>query len=278
MGKERFVCVYASNVAACIGLNQYKMPHEAFEDMWRKLDPTGYDAALKRNSALSKDQEIQKVLEENAELAKTVRRATAKRHDHSSQTTETVDDVTSSIRALNLPPEKERIVQQHAQSAVFTKYGIGREDAVYQRLAEMGLELEKYAAFKKMKIGEVCCPTRPTPWYIGGKIDAITTARDCIVEIKNRVRKLFGTVVGYENVQIQTYMHAFDVDSARLAECFTDRDGGMSIQVHAVERDRAFWDGTILPRLTEFVERLVGLLDDAAAQDAYFENRTISYE
>lgn len=270
MGKERFICVYASNVAACIGLNQYKMPHEAFEDMWRKLDPTGYDAALKRNGTLSKDQEIQKVLEENAELAKTVRRATSKRHDHSSQTTETVDDMTSSIRALNLPPEKERIVQQHAQSAVFTKYGIGREDAVYQRLAEMGLELEKYAAFKKMKIGE--------DWYIGGKIDAITTARDCIVEIKNRVRKLFGTVVGYENVQIQTYMHAFDVDSARLAECFTDRDGSMSIQVHAVERDRALWDGTILPRLTEFVERLVGLLDDAAAQDAYFESRTISYE
>jgi len=274
MGKERFVCVYASNVAACIGLNQYKMPHEAFEDMWRKLDSASYEAALQRNNALSKDQEIQQVLKENEELAKTVRRATEKRHDHSSQTTSTVDDVSSAIRALNLAPEKEKIVQQHAQSAVFTKYGIGREEAVYQRLAEMGLDLEKYAFFKKKRIGEV----GGVPWYIGGKIDAITTDKKCIVEIKNRVRKLFGKVVEYENIQIQTYMHAFDVDHARLAECFTDRDRGMSIQVHAVERDPELWEKTIMPRLTEFVTRLLGLLDDAKAQDDYFEHRTISYE
>jgi hypothetical protein len=185
-----------------------------------------------------------------------------------------VDDVSSVIRALNLPPEKEKIVQQHAQSAVFTKYGIGREEAVYQRLAEMGLDLEKYAFFKKKRIGEV----GGVPWYIGGKIDAITTDKKCIVEIKNRVRKLFGVVVGYENIQIQTYMHAFDVDRARLAECFTDRDRGMSIQVHAVERDPELWETTIMPRLTEFVSRLLGLLDDAKAQDDYFEHRTISYE
>jgi len=28
------VCLYASNIAACIGMNPYKKPHKALEEMW----------------------------------------------------------------------------------------------------------------------------------------------------------------------------------------------------------------------------------------------------
>jgi hypothetical protein len=48
-GREKTqVCLYASNIAACIGMNPYKKPHKALEEMWIRQFPQSYQAAASR--------------------------------------------------------------------------------------------------------------------------------------------------------------------------------------------------------------------------------------
>jgi hypothetical protein len=46
--EKRQVCLYASNIAACIGKNPYTRPHQALEDMWIKQFPQSYQRAVSK--------------------------------------------------------------------------------------------------------------------------------------------------------------------------------------------------------------------------------------
>ena len=61
-----------------------------------------------------------------------------------------------------------------------------------------------------------------------------------LVEIKNRMRRLFGTVVEYEKVQIHVYMAMSRKTQAQLVERYQDQ-----IMVHEVEFDQQFMDGVL---------------------------------
>ena len=264
---KRFVCVHASSLAACIGANRYKPRHEALEEMWKRLDPAGYDAAFARNRVLTRERVIAKVLRDNEQIATAVAEAAMRDHASSTAAESTAETAKTAIDAAakHLPEAEAKIVKDHVQSRVFTRFGTARENDVFAKLADMGVAAHKHSGFLKKQMGTV----RDEPWFLGGKIDAISDDRTTVVEIKNRVRRLFRTVPEYERVQLESYMHLLDLDRALLVECFTSLDARMDINVMEVARDPERWDSTIVPALSEFVRTLFGLLDDAAVQDAY---------
>jgi hypothetical protein len=262
---SRFVCVYASNLAACIGANRYKPRHEVMEDMWRRLDPAGYDAAFSRNRVLSRERLLAKALRDNEQVAVAVAEAALRDNASSSAAESTAETVKTMIDTSVSDKKTAKLVKDHVQSRVFTRFGTTRENDVFAKLADAGVDARKHEGFLKKRMGEI----RDKPWYLGGKIDAITADRTMVVEIKNRIRRLFRTVPEYENVQLQSYMHLLDIDKAALVECFTSPDKGMEINVMEVARDRERWESTVEPALREFVSVLFGLLDDEAVQDAY---------
>ena len=266
MNSKRFVCVHASSLAACIGANRYKPRHEALEEMWKRLDPAGYDAAFARNRVLTKERVIAKVLRDNEKVAVAVAEAAMRDHASSTAAESTAEAAKTAIDAVeNLPQAEAKIVKDHVQSRVFTRFGTARENDVFAKLADMGIAAHKHSGFLKKQMGTV----GDEPWFLGGKIDAISDDRTTVVEIKNRVRRLFRTVPEYERVQLESYMHLLDLDRALLVECFTTLDAHMDINVMEITRDPARWDAIIVPALSEFVRTLFGLLDDAAVQDAY---------
>jgi len=55
---------------------------------------------------------------------------------------------------------------------------------------------------------------------IRGKVDGIT--EDIIVETKNRTRRLFKKIPGYELVQLEAYMYLTGLDKAIHIECYND--------------------------------------------------------
>lgn len=276
MKQQRFLCVYASNLAACVGMNKYKPPHEALEDAWRRIDGEGYRAAFERNpDVVTREETVRRALDDNAALAEAVGAATTAKNSSSTAAVGTAADamvaIDAAVKDMSLPPETARLVKEHAQSRVFTRFGTSREDAVYRELADtMGMDIRKHAAFHKRKMGET---PGGEPWFIGGKVDAVTADRSRVVEIKNRVRRLFGTVVEYERVQLQTYMQLLDIRHATLAECLTPKEDEMKINVIHVDRDQDFWDREVMPRLERFVSLLADVLDDPDVQDEYVGDR-----
>lgn len=50
--------------------------------------------------------------------------------------------------------------------------------------------------------------------FIGGKIDGFNNEDGSVIEIKNRVNKLFYNLRNYEKVQIMCYLHLFNSKKA----------------------------------------------------------------
>lgn len=90
--------------------------------------------------------------------------------------------------------------------------------------------------------------------YIGGKADGLYEVNKTygIVEIKNRVSRLFNKVYDYERVQILAYMHIYGLKEVpgKLIERYGDVN---NVKIHDINFDRHFWNYEIIPRVIQFV-------------------------
>lgn len=271
-----FVCVYASQLAACIGAHRHKKPHEALEAMWQRIDPAGFRAAMARNGVISAEEAARAAIEANTHVRDLVEAASEAR-DTSVEVARHYEVASRSLASLVEGEELEAIGDILRQAA-YTAYGTARESRVLQRVRDLGVACHEDPAFHKKAEGTLALPHGDCPWYIGGRVDAVSDDRTLVIEIKNRVNRLFCRVPEYERVQVQAYMHLLDIDRAMLVECLTtppaepDRDPGMHLHVTHIPRDREYWDAEVAPRLRTFVEFLARVLHDTALQDKYMRS------
>ena len=71
-----------------------------------------------------------------------------------------------------------------------------------------------------------------------------------VIEIKNRIYKLFDEVREYEWLQVQTYLHVYGLPKAELVE-FLQNSGG-TMKINEVERDDTYWDEILLKILGNY--------------------------
>jgi hypothetical protein len=98
-------------------------------------------------------------------------------------------------------------------------------------------------------------------WLIS-KIDAMNDER-VVIEIKNRMYKLFNEVREYEWLQVQTYLDVYDLDKALLVEYLNDGGGADeadNMKVNKIERDRKFWDEVVLVELWQYFSVLLKII------------------
>jgi hypothetical protein len=264
---NHFICVYASNLAGATGHHKHIKPHVVLEEMWSKIDPTGYTAAFHRNSKKTKEERLQEIFQAGGKLAKHVADATTKQHDTSNGTLNTAKTAIAAMcKMSDLSNDDKILLSEHIQTNVFTKYGTDQEERVYRALIEKhSLAIKKDPVFYRKKMGEI----NGKAWFIGGKVDAVTQDRSQVVEIKNRVGELKKIVRSYELVQLQCYMQLLGIDHSTLAECYTAPDGSMHIDTSLVEKDQQFWDSQVMPRITAFIALLIDLLHAVTVQNGY---------
>ena len=87
-------------------------------------------------------------------------------------------------------------------------------------------------------------------WYLVGKVDGITE-KGHVLEIKNRVNKLFYTVRNYEKPQIMVYLYLSGKLTGYLMEQCKD---GKTIQydIKKVEYPPNYYKDKVLPYLNKF--------------------------
>ena len=131
-------------------------------------------------------------------------------------------------------------------------------------------------AFHKRFMGVVRLWGAPHAWDVGGRVDAMSADGTRVLEVKNRVHRLRGSVPLHENVQLQSYMFALEVEEGALVECLRRSDAGRGgasrhctqSEVHVVPRDPVLW-GRVCRRLAHAMTFLASVLDSPDAQDAY---------
>jgi len=177
------------------------------------------------------------------------------------------------VRVIDLSLAKCEIARKETTSQVKTQFGQHQEEKVVSEKS-MGTIVSNNDKFYKLELGEVgelCndgnedededAGQRPIKWGIGGRIDGFR--KGVLVEIKNRVNRLFDPLPEYDIIQIQCYMQILNTDCAIVIQKLGDKT-----KETYVRRDRYQWENEILPGLTKFIQGLFKVLNNTDIQDA----------
>lgn len=247
--------INASEVAAIVGKNPYKSQSEAIQDCINRnrhgLPPQEF---MRAREVCSKNKAVEKLyknLTTDSQKTENTQQVTEKKkvfaEDVKKEMTKSVDEKIEQLRKdyekdmmeasgpkdervltrwfkkdlAELQEEKEAAeakaaeVAKAATTRMNTNFGTRKEDTV----AEM---------YEAQTGDKVYKPNKRYDWEIApgfkvvGKFDGFTDSGK-LVEIKNRVRRLFGEVKEYESVQVHVYMKMANVDTAHLVERFEDK-------------------------------------------------------
>lgn len=273
MSAHPFVCIYASQVAMCIGANRHKKISEALELMWQRCDPASYRAALRRNDAHTEDEIAQALIQSSSEVRDLVDLTLRAPCESSDQVAKNYEDVARDLAAVPLEDEERRVVDDLLKRNLYTSYGNQHETSALEYVrSRLGIDCREDPTFYKTLAGTCSGAWGSQPWHVGGKIDAIDADHTMVIEVKNRVNRLFRRVPFYEQVQVQAYMHLLDLDRAVLVECLKS-EGDTVVNVIPIRRDQELWQRDIMPKLRGFVDFLVRVLHDPALQDRYLTSK-----
>lgn len=268
-----YVCVYASQVAACIGANRHKKVSDAFEQVWERTDAHGYHAALARNGLRTEAQSLTAILAGNDSVKSLVDKSMQTRCDSSQAVAGEYGDAQAALSLASLEPEAHRAVEDEIRKNLYTSFGNRHEtDALDFVRNAYGIRAHADDTFYKRQVGEVVVRGERVPWFVGGKVDAIDAAGN-VIEIKNRVNRLFFRAPWYEAVQVQCYLALVGAPRGLLIEAYRpDSTAAPDVNILHIERDGS-WDADIVPKLASFVDFLAKVVSDEALQDRYLKSK-----
>lgn len=253
----------------CIGSNRHKKVSDAMMLMWQRISPGGFRDALRRNGLQTEEDQLSSLVESSGEA----RALVDKSMTAAATSTEVAACYTCALNELeqsSLGDQERQLVDAALKKNLYTAYGTRAETDTLQYIQEV-LHIPCHAdpTFYKKGMGEV----DGIPWYVGGKIDALSDDRALLIEIKNRVNRLFYRAPAYEAVQVQTYLELLDVQQGALVECLKGESGAVQTNVVPIARDKAFWAHEVVPKLRRFVSFLVRLLGDDTLQDTFLNSK-----
>lgn len=268
-----FVCVYASQVAACIGANRHQKVSDAVKKMWQRISPEGFQSALDRNGLKTEDAAIRDLAVANVAVRSLVQRSLLP-PDSSCEAASTYAGVHGELSGLaSLMDDEKQLVDSALKRNVFTSYGTRAEPEALNYIREvLGVPCHADPTFYKQKMGEIDTGVGTLPWFLGGKVDAVSDDGTLVIEIKNRVHRLFRKAPLYEEIQIQSYLELLDIQDGVLVECLKPVQG-LQTSVISVARNRVWWEYEIVPKLHAFVTFVVRLLDDTQLQDSFLMSK-----
>ena len=266
----RSVCIYASQLASCIGYNRFKKQSDALESVWQRVDPISFRDALARNGIKTQEEAVRDLMTSND----TVRTILVEAEDAQ---TKTSGDVARGYEASSqkllaetaLDREDRRLVDDALRKSLYTSFG-NRQESVALDHVQGGVQCHPDDTFYRQHVLDVDGVTV----FVGGKMDAISDDGHTIIELKNRINRLFYRIPMYEIIQVQAYLHVVPAArQAQLIECLTRDDGTMATNAVLVLPDEELWETVVLPGLVGFVRALIRVLRDPKIQDMYLQSR-----
>lgn len=88
-------------------------------------------------------------------------------------------------------------------------------------------------------------------WFLVGKLDGYTEDYE-VLEIKNRVNRLFGTIPRYEYPQLMTYMKMAGSQKGYMLEQYKGKDGKQEHGIYEVNYTNNYFDALVLPAIYKF--------------------------
>ena len=239
----RTVTVRASDIAAIINRNQFKKPSIVFDDMWLKYSPKTFVGQTRDQVAAAATAKLEPA--ERSMIAAAVTYVAKDAADAVNQFSKAEKKIEAST---TLSTVDKALVIDELKSQIFTSHGTRAESKTADLVEEKeGVVLKTDDNFYNLQL----CVIDDTMYRISGKVDRLEKIGDevILVEIKNRMKKLFLNPPDYEYIQVQTYFQIvpLNIQSAKLIQQY-----GTTTKTTMIERDDNVWEQEILPPLLKF--------------------------
>lgn len=264
--------IQSSELAACIGRNQYQSRPDMLLKYMKANFPHAYAEHSKKTGQKTRDDQAKEVKrrigEENSqalkqmclEVHKAVKDASSSSNvTYSEGIQSAVASVNASIAKVQLLNDDEKkILADDMKKSMYTRVGTQRETFVASSLQNAVFERgyhKRFWTYAYTPEGE------QVEIMIGGKVDAFQvdpeTGEKSVVEIKNRMNRLFNRLVDYEYVQVMAYMYIHNLTNAKLVERYQDQE-----KTHVLEWNDDEWQ-TITRDAIAFAQNLFATVCEA---------------
>ncbi len=246
LSSTMIITIGASDVAACIGLNPYKSSDEVFTTVLAKHCPD--------KKIVTKEAEAEAIIAKSAigssvlsSIKETAGRVAP------AQLQSSVKDGFIKMDKEFTPEEKKKVkafIQSKANTIQGTHFEKGTAQSVMAS-TECTHLIEDHTLYR-----HTLMECDGYTFQLVGKIDRLNVEEDgskTLIEIKNRVNRLFYKVKDYENIQVQCYLQLLDLERAKLIEHYKKED---KLHTMVIDRDRDMWASVIRPKLVEFCHTL----------------------
>lgn len=232
--------IKASDIAACIGYNKYKNVNDLLDEYCNK-----FRLLFGKPKENSKRDDILEVINEKLPELSAVIQKTVKDVDFHKLDNDEISEMVESAREKissneDLTEIQKEEVFDELKSKIYRSYGeVSEEKTSKQIIKETSKKLVKDKKFYKLEIYR----TDNVKFIIYGQTDRIEYNEDgskVLIEIKNRMNRLFKFVPKYELVQIQIYLRLIGLENAKLVEQYKD-----TIYTHIIKIDNTMIDNVI---------------------------------
>lgn len=249
-----------SDIAIITGDNTFKTKNDYLIDFWKKNYKTDFEK-YKKLTQFIKETDNDIILnissKNNVDISLELQKCKSSTNINDLQTIKkTILDKVS-----NLSEVDKKEITKSITNVTNTKFGIKNEDDItklYESLS--GNSIIKDNKYHKIKIFE----TNVAKIFIGGKIDGIDYNKSLIIEVKNRIHKLFYTLKNYEKVQIMCYMYLFSCKKGHLVEAYKTKEKPL-INIIEVDFDEIYMND-ILQKILCFANFFCDFINDHDAK------------
>lgn len=240
--------LYASEIAIITRHNTYQNISDYKAKLWQKYFPNDYDKHLKLFEEKNNVELVQHTPEELLKLMASQHNIKIDKCFNASNVQDLQESKKEVIEKFTekLDSKTLQVVKKCVQDSTNTNFGTKHEE--HSRL-KYNKNVKTTNKFFKIPFKT----TKKFDWFLGGKIDGIDEDGDTIVEIKNRVNRLFYKLRDYEKVQTMIYMKLLNKTKSRLVETLKKK-GDTQMNVIEVSWDQDFWDNEIEPKLNSFID------------------------
>lgn len=248
------ICIYSSELASLIGLNPYKNCGETIMRIWSinyKNDYLDIKNSLSENEITkneTKDDKFKRIStkykNKTPKLKKTLEQCL--KTDNISSMMDKRKEILKECEDMDYKDKKE--IEDSIREITNTGFGTkneGKSIHMYTQLTgDPVIKFDKFVKRILFKSGEY-------NWFLGGKIDGILND-NTIIEIKNRMHKLFYKLRDYEKIQTYSYMFIFRSKKSQIVETFL-KGKSPEVNMMDINFDEEFWN-FILNRILIFIE------------------------
>jgi hypothetical protein len=199
------IVIYASELAGLCGRNRYQSQQESIEKFWCRIKKIPNKEQILESKLTNEQKEI---------IYKNI--GTIENTENLTSHIQEIQKVVTTHSDFETVENKKEICKM-VEKLHQTEYGTKKEEMTRVNVEKSHeIDIKKDDVFHSRFLFE----TPQYKVYLGGKCDGTTIWQGdkTLVEIKNRINRLFHKIPDYEKVQLLAYMYIFKINKSILIE------------------------------------------------------------